>query len=123
MISGIWGKTKLVCCNGHDAPQEMYIRQSVDSKRNFEDVFYACPKYNPENREPGEHVCMNRISISEFEKMLGVISDIIVESERNDEIINLTNYRFETKVAKYRVVSHKPHEIVVEALNKKAIVE
>ena len=121
MITGIWSKVRLVCCNNHAEPQEMYVRSNQDNKRQIEDVFYACPKYNPMNREKGEEPCLNRISVSEFEKMLNMLSNIIIDAEDAGREIHLQNYKFETKTAYYAVLNETGDNIVISVLNKRVM--
>ena len=70
MITGLWKNVRLVCGNpAHSTNEIMFLKQTP------EDVFYACPKYDPENRSPDEKPCMNRISVNEAEKMLDVLAE------------------------------------------------
>ena len=47
MITGLWKNVRLVCGNpAHSTNEIMFLKQTP------EDVFYACPKYDPENRSP-----------------------------------------------------------------------
>ena len=116
MITGMWKNIRLVCGNpAHCSLETMFLRQTP------EDVFYACPKYNPENREANEKPCMNRISIYETEKMLDLLSDKIQREEENHGSFFAANYRFETRTAKYLVLRHTPDELVIQVLNKRAL--
>jgi len=119
MITDMWKNVKFVCGNGHETEQEMYVRSSIDSIKQIEDVFYACPKYRPENRTKGEQPCMNRISVAECEKILNMLADEIMRAEEEDRVIRLTNRKYETNVAKYRILKHDGDSIVVSVLNKK----
>ena len=113
MISGLWNKVRLVCGNHHDEPQNLIILQTD------KDAFYVCPKYNPLNRTESDRVCMNRISVQETEKILNILSDKIIEAEDQGQSLNLTHYRFETRVGRYQVLRHTPDELVISAYNKK----
>ena len=116
MITGMWKNMRLICGNpAHSSTETMFIRQTA------EDVFYACPKYSPENRTMGEKPCMNRISIHEAEKMLEKLSDKIQEEEENLGSFFAANYRFETRTARYRVLKQTPDELIIQVLNKRAL--
>lgn len=118
MITDMWKSVCFVCGNkSHETEQEMYVRTSVDSIRQIEDVFYACPKYKPENREKGEKPCLNHISVAECEKILNQLADIIIEGEENDTVVNLANRVFETKTTRYKVLSHNANGIKISVLN------
>ena len=117
MISGMWKNVVLVCGNDHEIPQEMYVRQTD------KDAFYACPKYYPENRDPDERPCMNRISVAEMEHMLEVISEKIQQDEEEGGMCFLKNFTFETKVGKYKVLEHNADVLKIQVLNKKARID
>lgn len=117
MITGMWKNVVLVCGNDHEEEQEMYIRQTE------EDAFYACPKYNPENRTPDERPCMNRISVAEMEHVLDAISEKIQQDEEDGGMCFLKNYAFETKVGKYKILEHQDGLLKIQVLNKKARLE
>jgi hypothetical protein len=92
----------------------MYIRQTED------DAFYACPKYYPENREPDEQPCMNRISVTEMEHVLDALSEKKQEDEEDGGECYLKNYAFATRIGKYKVLEEKEGLLKIQALNKKA---
>ncbi len=116
VITDTWNDIKLVCCHRHEEPVTMTIQQGATS------LFYACPKYHPENRDEDERACSNRISLDDYTKMLEHIHGIIVEAELKDEKINLTNHSWKTRNGiEYKILSHKGNKFTIEVLNKKAI--
>lgn len=116
MITGSWGDTKLMCGN-HEKPVEMVIQQGPHS------LFYACPKYFGENREAGEHICANRLNLVEFDKMLDHINALLCEEAAVNNAICLTNYSWKSRGVEYKILSHTSSGIVVQCLNRKALIE
>lgn len=116
MIKGSWATTRVVCGNhGEDLSIDMIIESGPHS------MFYACPKYRPENREKCERACFNRINFVEYENMLTHIADMLVEADENGTVFDLTNHSWEKKGIEYKVISHSSKEMVVSVLNKKAL--
>ena len=67
-IAEAWKYIKPKCgCHGENKI-DMVIQEGPAS------LFYACPKYHPENREPGERACNNRLNLIEYQKM---VEDVI----------------------------------------------
>ena len=128
MITGLWKNVRLICGNpAHESHEIMELRQTPT------DVFYACPKYYPQNREPDEkpcmtrfslsvpyRPCMNRISVGEVEKMLDLLAEKIQEEEADNGSFFAKNYRFETRIGKYKVLQCSDVLLSVKALNKRA---
>lgn len=117
MISGMWRNVCLICGNQHEEQQIMYVRQTED------DAFYACPKYYPENREPDEQPCMNRISVTEMEHVFDALCEKKLSDEEDGGECYLKNYAFQTKVGKYKVLDEKDGSLTIQALNKKARID
>ena len=82
MITNLWSQIQLYCAN-HEEPVHMVPHEAATSRisqslyGNTQNTFYSCPKYYPENRTDGEPACRNHISITEFERMLGHLSQLI----------------------------------------------
>lgn len=118
VLKGSWKYVKVVCGNHGDCHDiDMEIQQGPHS------LFYACPKYYPENRSGGEPPCMNRINLIEYEKMLSDIAEVMIQAEMKGEVANLTNYNWEKKGIEYQILSHNDEKLVVKALNKKALMQ
>ena len=116
MIKNFWKKIILVCGNHSDEEITMDIINGPMS------LFYACPKYYPENRKPGERACANRINLVDFEKMVEHLSELYEENFVEGNLINLTGYRWVyKKVIQYEVIEHNQDHIKVKMLNKKAL--
>lgn len=114
MLSGL----TLVCGNCHKERQIMYLKETEDGE-----PFHVCPKYSPENREEYEQPCMNRISTTELEHMVEALSDKIQEEEDEGNVFFPKNYKFETKVAEYKVIEFSDEKRVIQAMNKRAKVK
>lgn len=118
MLQNIWNKTKIVCaCHGEEYP-EMSIRPGVGNKS----MFYACPKYYPENREKGEVACVNHINDVEMEKILKKISSEASEQMQFGQSPFLMNYSFKIKDIEVKVVSQTDDELKVAVKNRKALI-
>ena len=104
---------RLICGNGHAEEQEMYLKESDKG-----DPFYACPKYYPENRGCGEPACMNHISVTEVERMADALADKFEEEEEDGGMFFARNYRFQTRVATYRVLEFTDTCKKIQVLNK-----
>lgn len=111
IIKGFWGNVQLVCGNHSDEQVKMTIQEGPSS------LFYACPKYHPENRTENERPCFNRISLAEYENMLTTLSDLIM----GENIVNLNGYCWKKNGAEFEVISVLEEKIVVRVLNKRAI--
>lgn len=71
MIKNLWKHITLTCGNGHTEEVVMDLKQGPLS------LFYACPKYYPENRKEKERACANRLNLVDFEKMLDHMTEKI----------------------------------------------
>ena len=115
VLKGSWKYVQVVCGNHGDQNDIiMTIQQGPHS------LFYACPKYFPDNREPEEPPCVNRINLIDYEKMLSYIADVMVNAERNGEICNLTNYKWEKNGIQFMVLSHTDEKLIIKMFNKKS---
>lgn len=115
MVKNMWKQIVLVC-GCHEEEVIMNIIQGPSS------LFYACPKYYPENRENGERACANRINLVDYEKMVDYLSDKIEESLLEGNKEDLTNLNWVYKgVIEFKVLEHKNGMIKVRMKNKKAL--
>lgn len=116
MIKNLWKVTNFYCNCRHTTPQKM---QFVDGPSS---LFYACPKYYPENREPGEPSCMMRMNLIDAEGVLEEFSKIIEEDEANNVIRDYRGFEFDYKTVHAKVISYSYDsgaEIIID--NKKAM--
>lgn len=112
-VIGLWSNIHLVCANH---PQvEMEIAQGPVS------MFYACRKYYPENRDDDEKPCYNRVSLTDFERMLDYLSEMLLEAERNNEMLNLVGKQWSGNGIDFCVLVHETDRLVISVLNNKAI--
>lgn len=116
MITGAWDNLTLICGAKHATDDEI----EMVYKQTETDLFYACPKYYPENRGEDECPCMNRISIAEAEKMLSVITDKIEAEEEAGNVFFPENYRFKTTIGEYKIKVFNDKEKRIVAFNKRA---
>ena len=114
MITKIWNNIELYCGN-HEVPVKMTIKDGGLS------LFYACPKYYPENRDEHELACVNRINFVDFEKFVNHISSLLEEAENNNSSLNLTNYKWIYKSIEFNIIYHDEELIKVVMINKRAI--
>lgn len=115
MIKNFWKKIILVCGNCHDEEIIMQLIQGPSS------LFYACPKYYPENRKQGELACPNRINLIDYEKMVDYFSTRLEESLLSGCKENLTNVTWEyKKTIVFKVIKHTDEELKISMYNKKA---
>ena len=116
MITGSWNDITLVCCHRHPEPIPMVIQEGPSS------LFYACPKYHPENRAEDERACNNRLSLEDYTKMLSHLHDLIINAEMRDEKIILTYYTWkDRKGTQYKVLKQDGDKLTIEVYNKRAI--
>lgn len=116
MIKNFWKKIVLICGNHPDEEILMNLIEGPSS------LFYACPKYYPENRTPNERACANRINLVDFEKMVDHLSELYEENFLEGNLINLTGHRWVyKKVIEYEVIEHTQDQIKVKMKNKKAL--
>ena len=130
MISNLWNSVRLVCGCHPDSKGPVYMqphdsptsKASISMYGNSLNMFYSCPKYYPDNREPGEHACRNHISLKEFEKMLEVISK---ELEAGDDLtgsVQLVGLTWKSKSGiEYKVVRQTEKHIDVMCINRRAL--
>lgn len=116
MIKNLWKQVVLICGNHHKKEVVMNLKEGPSS------LFYACPKYYPENRLPEERACVNRLNLVDFERMLDHISRKIMDNMERDIAVNLTGYQFKDKKGtQYKILLHTDEEIKIEVLNRRAI--
>ena len=116
MIKGFWQTTVLVCAN-HPGGDEVVMTLQQGPKN----LFYACPKYHPENRSESECACANRISLKEFEGMLGKIFTVLEKADESNTVLNLANYSWKNRGVAFKVLSHTNMEMKISVLSPKTL--
>ena len=116
MIRGFWQTTTLVCAN-HTGGEEVVMTLQQGPKN----LFYACPKYHPENRSGDDVTCTNRISLKEFESMLDHIFGVLEKADEDNIVINLTNYAWKKRMLEFKVLAHSTAEMKIQALNRRVL--
>ncbi len=116
MIKNLWKHITLTCGNGHTEEVVMDLKQGPLS------LFYACPKYYPENRKEKERACANRLNLVDFEKMLDHMTEKIEKGMDQGIEINLTGYQYrDRKGTQYTVLKHSKDDLKIEVLNRRAL--
>lgn len=130
MIKNLWAQIRLICGNHGDnrsiqmlphAAAEGAVARSLYGNNSM-NMFYACPKYYPDQREEGEALCRNHISMKEFEEMLNYISSILEEAEFAGESINLVGAKWTNKKkTEFLVIRHTEKHIDILCLNRSSL--
>lgn len=117
VVKNLWGITKFYCGHGHEIPIEMVFKDGPSS------MFYSCPRYYVDRiNRPGERACANRLNFVDAENIVTLISDKIIESEKNGEQINLKNYEFDYRNKVHvKVLDYSVDEMKLEIVNRKAL--
>ena len=118
MITNIWNKINFYCDN-HKEPIPFIVQQGVQSQAGSFSSFYACKKYNKQEREENEKPCLNRLNFFDAEAIVKEISKKLADAEFNGIEINLTNMNFKTKNIDVRILKHTSDKIDVAILNRK----
>ena len=122
MIKNIAKKIHIYCgCHGE---KDRIMLEPHEPSSPGMSMFYACPKYYPENREEYEQACANRLSVSDYEKMIVKISDILEEALGKRAVINLRGMQWSNGNGVYfKIVGHdsKSGDIDVFVINKRAL--
>lgn len=81
-------KRKMIfMCINHDTPHEMIIREG-------QSVFYACPKFDDDNLEPGERKCLNRMTFIDAGGIIDKFAEIEDSIDPLEGTEDLTGYEF-----------------------------
>ena len=120
MLSNIWKGLSFYCMNGHERPVQMTFKEGNS-------LFYACPKYMPADRQhPDGHVsheaaCANRLSFSDAEKIVSMLSDAVQDSLCRDDLCDFTGYRFRLRQIAVEVLRYSDGDIRLGILNRGAV--
>lgn len=115
MIKNIWQMIEPYCDNGHTEDIKLEIAEGPFS------LFYACPKYQEENRSTGERACSNRVNLVDYEKMIMYISDMLLDAEADGCQINLKNYKWVKGGIDYEIFEHTQDTIKVKIKARKSL--
>lgn len=114
MIKNLWKNTDFCCGYRHD-PIPMIFNERGET------LFYSCPKYYPENREPNEQACPMRMNTVDAEGILDKFSEIIEKDMAEGKDVDYTNYKFKYKMIDVEILSYSPDKIKIKILNKRAL--
>jgi hypothetical protein len=115
MVKNLWKQIEVVCGNHEKDYPVMGLKQGHRS------LFYSCPKYYPEARQPGERACKNHVSTDDFEKILEKLSEEAEKQMINGQKICLKNLKFKVKTIEVEVIYHVDDVIKLKVKNKKAL--
>ena len=112
MIKNLWKNTTFYCMN-HEKYEVMEIRQGP------KEIFYACPKYYPDNRSEGEKPCMNNMYIQIAQQAVEHFAGIIEEYEKQGIDVNIKGEKWVNKNVEFKVLEHKRDSLKIGILNRK----
>ena len=98
MLKNLWKDTEFYCSYRHE-PKKMTIIQGPSS------LFYACPKYYPENRSKDEPACPMRLNLIDAQAILEEFSKMIENDEELGIECNYANKEFTYKMIKVKVIA------------------
>ena len=117
MLSNFWKGLSFYCINGHEQPVKMVYQEGSS-------VFLACPKYmladsrHPDGHERSEAACPNRLSYSDAERIVRMLSDTVQETLAQDDFCDFTGYRFKMRQITVEVLSYADGDIRLGILNR-----
>lgn len=100
MVKNLWKQIEVVCGNHEKDYPVMGLKQGHRS------LFYSCPKYYPDTRQPGETACRNHVSTEDFEKILEILSTEAETQMLSGQKICLKNMKFKVKTIDIEVIYH-----------------
>ena len=115
MVKNLWKQIEVICGNHDSDFPKMYLKEGHRS------MFYACPKYYPDNHSASERACKNNVSTDEFQKILQRLADEIEDQMYFGGNVSLQNMKFTIKSIYIEVVSHKDDKIIIKVKNIKAL--
>ena len=124
MLTNFWSRVRIFCGNHEDSTTIMMIPHSPASGNvsaslygNQTNMFYACPKYYPENRSEDEKPCRNHISLKEFEGVVNHLAELI-----DDGVVDIVGERWKSKQGvEYCVIRQDDTYFDVLCLNRKGL--
>lgn len=114
MLKNLWNITNFYCSHRHTPTKMEFLNGPLS-------LFYACPKYYEQNREPGELMCSMRLNLVDAEGILDKFSSIVLKDLEDDIIRDYTNMEFEYKAIHVKVLHYDEHHLDLDILNKKAL--
>ena len=114
MLSNFWKGLSFYCMNGHEHPIQMVCKEGNS-------LFYACPKYNDDNRLTGEHKCANRLSITDLERLVDHINSKLCDDGFLNNVVNLKGHVWRENGVDYKILVHNRDKICVQCLDHSAL--
>ena len=111
----LWQDIEVYCGNNHEEKVKLQVQQGPFS------LFYACPKYHPENRTDSERACPNRINLIDYEAMVLHVDDMLMKASLDNHSENMKNVKWKSKGIEYEIIDHTQDKITIMALNKRSV--
>ena len=113
-IKNIWNFITLYC-GCHEEP----VLMTANTKGNT--LFYSCPKYYEENREPGEKTCVNRIKLDDYQDAVEFLCKKIIETSTNESYEDLIGFTWSKKNMEFKIIKYLENDIRLSVINKTAV--
>lgn len=115
MIKNLWQNTSFYCMR-HEKPVEMVFREGK------KELFYACPKYDPNNRADDERGCRNNMYTQDAEAAVNHISDLIEEYEQKGLTADaIVGAEWTKRDIDFKVLSYENGRVKVSVLNRSSL--
>ena len=127
-ITGSWENVHLYC-GCHRKPKTLpdgtlsseEVLVEMELKNGPSSVFYSCPHYYPQHRFPGEKACYNRLNLSDCEKMLSHIADVVIDADEKGIVADVTNMEWKVKGVEFKVLRADEGRTDVRVINNPAL--
>ena len=120
MVMNLWNRIHFCCKHRHEQPIPFKVMEGTSA-------FYACPKYmrqdeeHPDGHTEDEPACPNRVSFTDAEKIVSMLSDEVQESLLNGEMTDFTGLKYKYKYYDVEVLKYNDDRIELAVLNNRAI--
>lgn len=115
MIVNLWKNTSFYCMN-HDKPVKM------EPRTGKKELFYACPKYYPENRSDNERACMNNMYTQDAQEAVCYVSDKIEQyTAEGIEPLCVIGETWTKRDIDYTVLNYDNGKLKIGVLNRRAL--
>lgn len=115
-MSNMFDNMSFMCGNNHN-PVKMQILKTEKT------VFYACPRYFDENREPGEPCCNNALYMNDAENGLSKINSIVAAKMMDNTEFHVKGMRVTSNGVEYKVLNEldDPDGLKIQVTNHKVL--
>ena len=112
MLSNIWKGLSFYCMNGHERPVLMSFKEGSSLPADSQ---------HPDGHARHEAACANRLSFSDAEKIVSMLSDAVQDSLCRDDLCDFTGYRFRLRQIAVTVLKYSDGDIRLGILNRGAV--